>query len=114
MRLIMIPAVGRDPGPVFIRAFHRAKNLLKTQNPAKQFRAESHFAYKTALQLTAADAHIASQQVYGGLTSATDDPRDSAPQRGSPFFSRVHAIDKQGFNNTDLLRQIVSIISLSG
>src|SRR5262249_21843222 len=103
MSLIVISTVGRDPGPVFIRAFHSAKDLLKTHNPAKQFWTESHFAQKTTLQLPAANAHIAGKLVYGNLTSTTDDPRNRAPQRRALFFFRLHALDQQSFDNTDLL-----------
>src|SRR5262245_11460359 len=103
MSLIMIAAVGRDPGPVFILTFHGAKDLLKTQNPAKQLRTEPHFVHKTTLQLPAADAQIAGNPVNRSLPSTTDDPRNRVPQRRSPYFFRVHAPDQQSFDNTDFL-----------
>src|SRR5215470_2855947 len=110
MSLIVISAVGRDPGPVFICAFHSAKDLLKTQNPAKQFRTESHFSQKTTLQLPTANAHIAGQLVYRNLTSTPHDLRNRVPQRRALFFFSLYAPDQQSFNNADLLWQFANII----
>src|SRR5262245_7585646 len=105
MGLIVVSTVGCDFGPVFICAFHGTKHLLETQNPAKQFRTESHFVQETALQLPSADSQIIGQLIDREMPSSPDDLRYSIPQRRALLFSCTHLPCQLRFNQADLLFQ---------
>ena len=58
MSLIVISAIGGDPRPIGVRLLYGAKYLLKSEDPAQEFRAESDYIQKSALELTAGNTDI--------------------------------------------------------
>lgn len=99
VRLVVIAAVGGYGCPSFLIVVEDLENLLKTQDPAKQFRPYAYFVQESTFQLATTDAGFNGQPIHR-CSSATVNNFRGNTREPRIVFAIAHPLDQQPFNGS--------------